>query len=108
MKKLIIKNRNKIFFVDFDDIISLNSCGRYTTIITEEKEYMVCKNLGLMEKELPENFFRIHHSTIINIHRIFIINCREIHMSSGHSYKIAKGRKKETIDYISHFRDNSS
>lgn len=65
MEKLIIKNKNKIYIVDFNNVISLNSCGRYTIVVTEEKEYTVCKNLGQFEKELPEQFFRIHHSCIL-------------------------------------------
>ena len=108
MDNLIITNKDKIIIVNFDDIISLNACGRYTTIVTEEKEYVACRNLGLYKKELPERFFRIHKSCIINIEKILSISCKKILMSSGHTYKIANGRKMETINYIYRFRKDNS
>ncbi len=103
MDKLIIKNKNRIFIIDFNDIISLNSDGRYTTIVAGEEEYTTCRNLGLLEKDLPSHFFRIHYSHIININKIVSIDCMKINMHNGLTYKIANSRKMETINYISNF-----
>ena len=103
MDKLIVKNKNKIFIIDFNDIISLNSDGRYTIIVAGEEEYTTCRNLGLLEKDLPAHFFRIHYSHIININKILSIDDMIINMNNGSTCKIARGRKKETINYISSF-----
>jgi len=103
MDKLIINNRNQTFLIDFKDIISLNAWGRYTKIITKNGNHTSCKNLGLLEVNLPDYFYRIHYSYVINIHKISNINGKTINMVNGETYKIANNRKKETIEYIINF-----
>lgn len=103
MENLVIKNKTKIFIINYCEIISLNSYGRYTTVMTEKNKYTICKNLGLLEKELPAYFYRIHYSHIINIYMVLRIEGTIIIMSNGQTYKIANGRKKETINYITDF-----
>jgi len=100
MDKLIINNKNQIFLIDFKDIISLNAWGRYTKIITENENHTSCRNLGLLEVDLPDYFFRIHHSYVINIRKISSINGKTVNMMNGLAYKIANNRRKETIEHI--------
>lgn len=70
MDKLIVNSKNQTVLIDFEDIVSLNAWGRYTKIITENENHTSCKNLGLLELGLPDYFFRIHDSYMINIRKI--------------------------------------
>lgn len=108
MEKFIIKNKTKIFIINHSEIISLNSCGGYTIVITDKNEYTICKNLGLLEKELPDYFYRIHYSHIININQVLSIEGRIIIMSNRLTYKIATGRKIEFINFITDFKKSSN
>jgi len=59
-------------FVDFADIISMQSDGNYTNIkLKEHKTIVATRQLGDFEEMLlPYNFFRIHKSYIINLDHI--------------------------------------
>ncbi len=67
MEKLIINEKKQTILVDFKDIISFNATGRYTQVITLSGKYLSCKNLGALEQELPDYFYRIHDSHAINL-----------------------------------------
>ncbi|MDD2381463.1 MAG: LytTR family DNA-binding domain-containing protein [Mariniphaga sp.] len=100
MEKLIVTRKSQTVLVDFQEIISINALGRYTTIVTEKKNYTICKNLGLLELETPDYFFRIHDSCIINIRRISNIDGKIVNMGNGETHKIANNRLKKFKDYI--------
>lgn len=67
--KVIIASIDKTDVVKTDDIVYLKSEGRYTTFFLKNNTQIVAsKNLGEYNTILPQdNFFRIHHSYIINI-----------------------------------------
>ena len=100
MDKLIVNSKNQTFLIDFEDIISLNAWGRYTKIIMENENHTLCKNLGLLELGLPDYFFRIHDSYMINIHIISSIDGKMVNMVNGVTYKIANNRRKKFMEYI--------
>lgn len=68
---LTIPNRNEYFKIQLKEVLYFKSDGSYTEIFTEQKKIISSKNMGDIEKILPEsNFVRVHHSYIINIEKI--------------------------------------
>lgn len=70
INKILIDSHNGA--VHLDIILYLQSEGSYTTFFIEGgKKILTSKNIGYYEKKLPtNNFFRIHHSIIVNTDKI--------------------------------------
>lgn len=64
-----ISTMNTIEFIKFENILYLQSDGRYTTFfLNSGNSILASKNLGEFENELPKSsFFRIHKSYIVNL-----------------------------------------
>jgi two-component system LytT family response regulator len=69
LKFVALSVEKAIKIVAVDDIVYLESSGRYTTLyFNNNSNITVCKNLGHFEKLFGKNhFIRIHHSFLINI-----------------------------------------
>jgi two-component system LytT family response regulator len=63
---------DKIVFVNISDILYCEAKGVYTSIYLHDgKKILASKPLGDFESQLsPHKFFRIHHSTLINLNHI--------------------------------------
>jgi len=68
-KYIAVNSHNGIKIIEVNNIVYLESSGRYTIIyINNNNSVTVCKNLGHYEKLFSEiDFLRVHHSFIINI-----------------------------------------
>ena len=73
---IAIPSMHRIDFVKLDEIIYLQSEGRYTIFhLTDGNEIVATKNLGEYEAMIQEhNFFRIHNSYIVNLSHVSSIN----------------------------------
>ncbi|WP_319479843.1 LytTR family DNA-binding domain-containing protein [uncultured Draconibacterium sp.] len=62
-----VKEGNKITLIRFDEIVDLSAGNNYVflTDITG-KEYVVDTTLADLEQKFPEEFIRIHKSTVVN------------------------------------------
>lgn len=71
LRKITIKESNRVFFVDTKDVDYFEASGNYVAIHTGPKTHLLYESLGNMETKLdPEKFARVHRSTIINIESI--------------------------------------
>lgn len=63
---------DKIVFINISDILYCKAEGAYTNIYTcDDKKIVASRSLGEFEQQLiPHNFFRIHHSILINLNHI--------------------------------------
>ena len=72
--KLLIKQGRKIKMVSVHDIDWIEAKGDYVNIHTKDKTYLILQTLKHLEKELdPNQFVRIHRSSIINLDAILEI-----------------------------------
>lgn len=85
IKIITVSSLNDVNIIPVNSIIYLEAKGRYTLIHTKDKEIvMSSKNLGIYEDLLTRNnFFRIHHSFIVNVNNAIKIikkdgSCLEI------------------------------
>jgi two-component system, LytTR family, response regulator len=68
---LFVQKSEKLFNLPVDDILFLEASGDYTVITTKSDQYVSSSGIGRLEELLnPDIFFRVHRSTIINIHHL--------------------------------------
>ena len=71
-EKISVSTADKIIFINIADIIYCEASGAYTNIHLEgDKNILTSRTLGDFESQLgKQNFFRIHHSFLINLNRV--------------------------------------
>lgn len=95
---IAIPSIDKIEFVKIENIIYLQSDGRYTIFFLKEgKKIVASRNLGEYENIIDKNlFFRIHNSYMVNLKHVVSINKRDgvyCEMINRISLPIAKRRQ---------------
>src|SRR4029078_366639 len=69
--RLMIKSGGRIHFVRMADIDWCEAAGNYVRVHVGQQEHLVRDTRGHLESELdPQQFIRIHRSTIVNVDRI--------------------------------------
>jgi two-component system, LytTR family, response regulator len=69
--RLMIKSGGRIHFVRTSDIDWCEAAGNYVRMHVGQQEYLVRDTMGHLESQLePQQFVRIHRSTIVNVDRI--------------------------------------
>ena len=87
---LFVQKSEKLFNLPVDDILFLEASGDYTVITTKGDQYVSSSGIGRLEELLsPDIFFRVHRSTIINIHHLKEI---EKHFNGGMMVKMHNGK----------------
>lgn len=71
-QKLRFQTSKGFVIVGFEDILFLESNGNYTYInLVHGEQYLVTKQLGEFERQLPSSiFYRTHNEYIININKV--------------------------------------
>lgn len=65
-----VKSGKKMVRVFYDDILYVRGEKEYAVFVTTSGEVWAYKRLKELQTALPEGFCRIHHSHIVNIHKI--------------------------------------
>lgn len=101
LRRITVKERGKIIFVVTDDVAFIEAQGNYLELDTSEKSHLIRMPLHELESKLdPNQFVRIHRSTIVNIDQI-----KEMHpLFNGDQTVIMKSGKKLTM--TRNYRDN--
>jgi len=69
--RLMIKSSGRIHFVRMADIDWCEAAGNYVRVHVGQQEHLVRDTMNRLESELdPQQFVRIHRSTIVNVDRI--------------------------------------
>lgn len=80
---ITVKRGRKSILIDTDTIKWISSDGQYLTVHTTDKKHVIIDSLKHIIRTLPENFRRIHRSTIVNVDRI-----RELESRGNGDYDI--------------------
>lgn len=86
MEYIVIKNNKEEHYIKCEDINYFMAEGRYTHIMmikSKGKNYLYCKSLSDLEKDLPDHFIRIHRSFIINLHNCLHRKNNSVYMNDG-------------------------
>jgi two-component system LytT family response regulator len=94
LKRLTVKDRGKIIFVGINEIDFIEAQGNYLELDLGETKHLIRMRLHQLEAKLsPQEFVRIHRSTIVNIDRI-----KEMHpLFNGDQTIVMKSGKKLTM-----------
>ena len=69
--RITVKDGARIHIIKVDELLYIQACGDYTTLITPTGEYIKEQTMKYFEGHLPsDNFVRIHRSTIVNVTQI--------------------------------------
>jgi len=62
-----VKEGNKITLIQFNEIVDFSTANNFVFLTdVSGKDYLVDTNLSDLENKLPEDFIRVHKSTILN------------------------------------------
>jgi two-component system LytT family response regulator len=71
LRRLVVKESGRIFFVDTTDVRWIEAQGNYVQIHAAGDSHLVRRSMkGLMSRLDPARFLRIHRSIIVNIDRV--------------------------------------
>ena len=67
----MVKKGSRFFFVNTDEVIYISAYEKYINLHTSEGIHLIRDTMNRMESRLdPENFARIHRSSIVNMNFI--------------------------------------
>lgn len=88
-KILTVSMKEETLYLQIDQILHIEADGNYSTFyLSDGKSLVSSRNLKQFEEELDERFFRVHHSHLINLHRI-----SRLKQSSGSHIELEDGSK---------------
>lgn len=107
-KKIALGMSDKIIFTDINDILYCEARGPYTNVYLQNgKNIVTSKTLGDFESQLVNhNFFRIHHSYLINLNRVkefqrhdggYVMIERDIRL------EVSTRKRKDFLDAMNNF-----
>jgi two-component system, LytTR family, response regulator len=106
LNKLGITSKDGVEYIDPSEIISMESRGNNTFICLENgREILTPRRLGEFETLLCSyniNFMRVHHSYIINLHKVlrYIKEADDIIMVNNQKVPLSKSRRENFFKWL--------
>jgi two-component system LytT family response regulator len=106
LNRLGVTSKDGVEYVNPTEIISMESRANYTRICLEYgKDILTPKRLGEFETLLCSdsiNFMRVHHSYIINLHKVlrYIKEAEDIIMVNNQKVPLSKSRKENFLKWL--------
>ena len=96
LDRMFIKSDNRLVKIFFEDIVYIEALKDYLRIhISEKERYITHSTMKAMEEKLPNYFFRIQRSYIINTKYIKSFYGNTVKLSIGESLGISTNHKAE-------------
>ena len=96
LDRIFIKSDNKLVKIFFEDIVYIEALKDYLRIhISEKERYITHSTMKAMEEKLPDYFFRIQRSYIINTKYIKSFYGNTVKLSIRESLGISTNHKAE-------------
>lgn len=71
LDRITVKDGTRIHLIELADLLYIQSCGDYVTLITPKGEYIKEQTMKYFETHLPESdFVRVHRSSIVQVKQI--------------------------------------
>jgi two-component system LytT family response regulator len=99
-RKIAIKTKGRILFIDPDEVVSVHAEGNYVLFKKESGSYLLRESLSDMVSKLePYGFIRIHRSVLVNASfveeiRPFPTGDYGLRIKSGKEYTVTRTYKK--------------
>lgn len=104
--KILIHSKAGIESIDTNDIVVLESVSNYTHLhLSNAREIVSSKTMRDFETLLCKNngnFMRVHHSYIINLHKVvrYIKSSEDLIMNNDQKVPIAKSKKDDFVKWL--------
>lgn len=103
-QKLTIRISDGLVIVKPSQVLYCEASGSYTLIyLTTGEKFVSARTMKYYENLLPENFFRIHASFLVNVDYLFkYINGRggKVELAGGVQLSVSRDRKQELMVFI--------
>lgn len=98
-KRIVIKTSDNTYYLNAEDIISLEAEGAYTMIYTTDRKILTSRNLKHYEIIFePYNFARSHQKYLINLNHVLSMEGNsDIILTHGYKAKISTRRRSEIV-----------
>lgn len=71
LERILVKKKNKLVIVDLDEVLWIDSSGNYVELFLNGKSHLVRGTLKKLEEKLnPNQFVRVHKSSIVNFEKV--------------------------------------
>lgn len=72
-------SKNKLYKVDFEDIVYVEGLKNYVSVITSTQKIVTLLNIKSLEDQLPkERFIRVHKSYIVSLNRVKSVDGNQV------------------------------
>ncbi|PIE78035.1 MAG: DNA-binding response regulator [Candidatus Delongbacteria bacterium] len=68
--RMVVKKGKVVRILKLEEILYITAEDDYVMVYTLQEQYLKHITMKYLEKHLPQNFMRIHRSTIINLHHL--------------------------------------
>jgi two-component system LytT family response regulator len=104
-RKIALPSAEGLLFIDEADIVHCEASGRYTILyLMNGKKLTVTRTLKEIEALLnPRQFFRVHHSHVVNLKRIVKYHRRHggvAELSDGSLVDVSSSRKDVLLSFL--------
>ena len=102
INKLIIPVKEGHRFLDYDNIIRLESSSNYTMIYMKSgKIYLVSKTMkSVVENLSTKQFVRVHHSHVVNVNAIALITKESIMLVDDSKIPVSRAKRKSVFQFF--------
>lgn len=104
VKKLVLKTLERVYAVESDEIVQMESSGSYTTVfLADGNTILVSRQLREFDQLLsPRGFMRVHQSHLVNLKHLFYFDktqCEAV-MRDKSRVPVATRKKEELLQYL--------
>ncbi len=96
---LVLKENKSLHKVFFNNILFVEACGDYVKVHTDSKTVMTNMTFKNLNNSLPNNFFQVHKSYTINVHKLQQVSGNLIFIDS-HKIPIGQTYKKAVMENL--------
>ncbi|WP_316829959.1 LytTR family DNA-binding domain-containing protein [Pedobacter aquatilis] len=94
------KETKGITKLNYKDVIYIESMGDFSKIYTANEKHIILVGLKNLEKQLPEQFLRVHKQYIINVNHISTVTAHEVHLTEHFIVPISAASRQELLDKV--------
>lgn len=93
-KTILVSQGSEKVVVNVDDILYLERVKRYTYLVLQSEKLRVKEDLTALATMLPNNFYRCHHSFMINFDKVSAMKKLSFFIGSEYSIPISRSYQK--------------
>jgi two-component system LytT family response regulator len=101
IERIAVQRRNEIELVPVEDVLYFEAEGSYVNVHTDGRTHLIRERMKVLEERLPpEQFCRIHRSTIVNLARVEALEPTDpgdivARLTTGKRLRVSRSRRKE-------------